>query len=70
MILFPEIAEQRKHYLSGLMQFNSFFQNKTFACKSQLITYNIPNETSLFKKDICCIHLKRKPAACTKSFNL
>ena len=43
------------------MQFNSFVQKTIFLLTTTQNIY-IPNETSLFKKNICCIHLKRKTA--------
>ena len=48
------------------MQFNFYLQNNTFASinNNYIEQYiYIFNETSLFKKDICCIHLKRKTSA-------
>ena len=60
-ILVAEIVEEKKHYIFGMMQFNSFVQKTIFLLTTTQNIY-IPNETSLFKKNICCIHLKRKTA--------
>ena len=64
------IVEERKHYPFGLMYIISFLRNNNFSLITTMQNIHISNEISLLKKNICFIHLNRKTAAQTKSFNL